>query len=526
VRRFAMGPGVSCTDAPYIPPGFSKWTGTAQKIIVDPSGVVQSQVDAGSVEILNQPTDINSVGPWDDLAFKVWRNRLAYLYWLPGRVWADKVLVAHSHTFQPVANMSTSTGVKSSITFPLKDPRAQLEVPIQFIKFPGDGTTQGGGADLKGQPIPIIYGTVSNIPGKLTDRALQIYCLCDQPGTPITVRDGNLPLTAGTQRATISDLIANVPPDGAYDWCSNSTQGTWIRLNSEPVFKLGIDVSVGATEADRTHAQVWKAIRLQRAQTLSGNIDAAAVTQADTDDGHEVGFYWDQDGFTIKSALDEVLASFSAFEVKHLTTNKWSIHKLIAPDVDPELTVKLLTPTASFGASDRRLIKIDRVSPSYLPDGTPPWRVTVKWGKNYQVMAAADNAYWAAQRLKEKLAQEWRSEFVEDSAIAALFIMPPEMTVPTGYQPGSDNLTCPHALDEATRIKALYTWTRPGYAVSFRPKINAAGADDIQIGRVWAVDYPQFDLAGGKRFRGLGAQLVVENGQAVANVTLGLQEDL
>lgn len=528
--RFAMGPGVACTDDVYIDSGFLRWQGVTQHVAVDTNGIVTSTVDVGEVQILNMPDDVGAAGFYDALPGLVWRGRLANLYWLPANVWADAVLVASNALMQPVANLSTSTSVASTLRFPLRDPRAQLIAPLQFTKYLGNNdlyTPYGfeGDVDLKGKPKPILYGVVSNIPGVLVNRNFWVYQVADKAATVLCVRDGGVPLTQGIGRANITSLFANTPAPGSYDYTNDSSYGCFVRLGSTPVYKIGIDAQEGAASADRTHAQIWKRLRIDRVLTPSARIDATSVSDADTLDPNEVGFWW-PDETTEKDAIDTLLASFSGYEVKDLLTKDWSIHKLVAPVAPAELGLVLVTPTAEMKASDRPILKLDRVQPTYLPDGTPPWRVNVQWGRNYTVMAPADFAGNVDPRLKEKFSIEWRQEPDSDVSLQALWSNPGEMTIPTGYQPGPDNLTCPQAALEAARIRALYSFNRPSYQASFRTSVTDTAVDNVEVGQVYQLTYPMYGLDQGQLFRVMQGALLVENGQAVSTVVLALQSPL
>lgn len=520
--RFALGRGVACTDAAFIPGGLIRWQSPSQRISIGQAGPVRLSGDQGEVVITNLPPDIEEPGPLDDLAQWAWQGREARLYWLPARVWANKVLSARGVLEQPVAGLIGD----ATLRFPLRDPRAGLEAPLQATKFAGDNVAPDGveGAeDLKGKPKPICYGVVSNVPGVLVNFSKQVYQLADKAVTILCVRDGGLPLTASTARANVASMLANAPPPGGYDYVSGA-EGTFVRFGHTPVFKVTFDLQEGATEADRTHAQVWKRIRTERCGTDAGDIDDASVTATDTADPKEVGFWWVEET-NRKDALDKVLASLSGYEVLTLA-GEWKIGRLEAPSGTPDVGLVVVTPSVAMKSTDRPLVALDRARPDYQPNGSPPYRVSVRWGRNHTVMSPADFAGSAAQRLKDKFATEWRVESATEASIwdpeteTGDFPNAPEMILETGYQPGADNRTCPHAATLASERLALYTALTGQYQATFTPEPG----DAILPGDVAQLTFAGYDLDEGPLFVVLqSGWLIEERKEAQATLVLGLQ---
>jgi hypothetical protein len=517
--RFARGEGQAPTDVAHIPSGLLRWESPSQSIDISATGKVGSQADGGELVIANVPDDIAEAGPLDDLVTYAFQGRIASLFLLTGTAYASKTLVARGVLEQPVADAA-------SLRFPLRDPRAELDAPLQTTKFAGDNVAPDGveGAeDLKGKPKPIAYGVCSNIPGVLVNQQKLIWQLCDKSATVLCVRDGGIPLAASTSRGSLASLQSNAPPDGGYDFFAGS-EGTFVRLGSTPSFKITYDVQEGATAPDRTHAQVWQRIRTERCATLAGDIVAASVTATDAADGNEVGFWWG-DEITRRDALDQVLASLSGFEVQDLSGD-WSIGRLSAPSGSAAIGLVVASETGTQRVTDRALISVERARPSYQPNGSPPYRVNVRWGKSYTVMASGDFAGAAAQRLKEKFSTEWRVETATDITIwnpvtnAGNFPNAPELTLETGYQPGADNRTCPHAATLATDRLTLYSALKGQYQVRFL----AEPGDNILPGSVVQATYARWGLSGGPLFVVLQSAWVLEQeGEPSAGLVIGLQ---
>lgn len=527
--RFALGCGHAPTDATYVPMGLSRWSSPSQKIDVDQNGVVRSTADAGELIIANQARGPLTAADWDLGVTYAWQDRTAALYWVPGSVWADKVLVAQALLEQPVADLG-------ALRFPLKDPRSALDAPIQTKLYAGDNVAPDGSEgteDLKGKPQPLIAGVVSNETPDLVNEQKLIYRLASNAVTPLCVRDGGVPLTASTLRANAASLQANEPPAGSYDYVSNSTDGTLIRLGRTPVYGIQFDAEEGATEADRTHAQVWSRVRTSWCGTDPGDIDTASVAAVDALDSHEVGFIWrDQ---TRRDALDAILGSLVGYEVQGLDA-KWAIGRLAAPSGTPAINLVQALAVDVQGLTDRPMSVgyPERTRPGWEPNGCPPYRVDVQWGHNGTVMARSDFAGAASERLKAKFATEWRVESASDATIwdptsnAGYFPGAPKLTVSTGYQPGADDRTCPHAATRASELLALFSGLKGQYRAKFLPDgpWNTPGVDPDVIlpGAVVSMTFARFHMDTSPLFVVLQSGWVVQDGRdPEATLLIGLQ---
>lgn len=524
--RFAMQKGVAFTDTTYAPGGLMRWSNPSQKIDIARTGKLQVSPDDGEIVIANLPDELTGAGPNDALADYSWNGRKAFLYWVPGAVWADKVLVAMGITEQPIVNLNISGRFESALRFPLRDPRKVLETPVQGVKFAGTNVGPAGvegGPELKGQPKPILYGAVSNISPPRVNESLLIYQVADKAVSIGCVRDGGVPLGVGVARANLASLQANDPTPGTYDYLSDAT-GTYFRLGSTPIFGIACDAHEGANNAARTHGQLWKRFRLERCGNVAGDIDDATVVAVDALDAAEAGFWLDGEA-TQKEALDFLLSGFGAFEVFGLD-QKWRITRLVAPVNPPSIELVLLTPSTQLKVTQRPLSGIQRLRPSYMPDGLPPFRVKLNWGQNYTVMADTQFAGAAIDRLRVKFAERWRGAVAEDLATwnpttkTGKWPNAPELEIDSAYGVGADGLTCPAADTEVTRLLALYGTPRAGYQVSYIPDVT----DQVLLpGSVVKLTYPMMGLSAGKLFRVMQSGWFVENGKTSVSLVLGLQ---
>lgn len=522
---FAMGAGIAFTDTTYAPSGFISWKSANQRVNVAREGGVDLQGDSGQLVLQNLPNDIGSAGPLDALADWAWQNRRANLYWVPGTLWSAKVLVDTAIMQQPFATLVSSGDVQSTLNFQLRDARAGLDVPLQPTKYAGTnsgGSGVEGESDIKGKPKPVLYGVVSNIPGVRVNASQLIYQVADKSATILCVRDGGLGLSAGTARGSLASLQSNTPTPGTYDTYAGS-EGTFVKLGTTPVFQITIDAQEGTPAANRSHAQIWSRFRQERCGNVSGDIVAASVTAADALDANEVGFWW-ADETTQLAALNEILTSFSGYEVQGFDL-KWSFAKLVAPSGATTLDFIVLSRTSELTTKSRPLRSLTRVRPDFAPDGAPPYRVTVNWGRSYTIMNEADFAGGAPQRLRDKFSKQYRAETATNTAIwnpstgAGPWPNAPELTVNTAYQPGADGLTCPHAQTEAARLLALYSANKAQFQLDFTPKTT----DQVLAGAVVSITYPQLGLAAGPLFRVLQSSLTVESEVARMSLVVGLQ---
>lgn len=516
---FVMGRGELLADKGYLVGALVSWKSFSQKVTVSSSGPVQISADSGTFTIANQPEDTASAGPLDSLLKVIWQNRLAKLYWVPTN-WASRILCSVGMMEQPVASLSADTSLASTITFALRDPRTDLSSPLQAVKYAGDnadGDGLEGDADLKGTPKPILYGLCSNVPGIKVNASKLIWQINDQATTILCVRDGGVPLTAGVQRANTASLLSNTPSPGRYDYVSGAT-GTYIRLGSTPIFQIGIDAE---SPGIFTHAGIWKAIRTDRVGTT--DIDEDSADAIDEMDDNPVGFWWGAD-ISQADAMNEVLTSLSGYEVMN-NDGSWSIGKILAPSGATVVDLIQLQPDTDLTAKMRPIAKLNLARPDYTPNGAPPFKVNVLWGHNYSVMTKTQFAGAAAPRLVDKFAIEYRTEFAADATVwdpvakTGKWPQAVEMTVNTGYQPGDDGLTCPHAVTEAARLLALYSSGKQQYNVTF----TFQPGDEFQIGQVVSLTHPMMDLDGGPLFLVLQNALSLANNQATSTMTLGFQ---
>lgn len=524
-KLFAQGAGVALPDDVYAEPGLVSWASPSQKIDVGRTGMVEQGADAGELILSNTPPSVDDPGPWDGLLDLAWDGRRVNLFNVPG-AWSTRILVAWGVLEQPYGNLIGGTSGQANLRFTLRDPRAPLEAPLQPIKFAGTNVGPAGvegGADLKGKPKPILYGSASNISPPRVNESLLIYMVADRAVSVFCVRDGGVSLGAGTSRANVASMQANIPAGGTYDYCATST-GTYIRLGTTPIYDITVDAGEGATSADRSHARIWSRLRTERCTSaFSGAVDNSSVNSEHDGSPSEAGFWWDEETDQ-KDAVDQVLTGLGGFEVQN-ENGVWLIRRLALPSGTPSIELVKLSTGVRLKAKSRKLTTLQRVRASYAPRGVPPYRVTVRWGRNYTVMDEGDFAGSAVQRLRDKFSEEWRVETDTSTTIwnpaagTGLFPNAPELTVETGYTPGADGVTCPAAVTEAARLKTMLCVLRGQYQVSLIPEVG----DRPLPGDVASLTYAGMGLSGGPIFRVLQTSFLLGSKGPEMDLVLGLQ---
>ena len=283
-RVYAMGAGIAFNDAPYAPSAFLSWQSANQKVDTAAAGGVTLQADVGQLDLQNLPDNVTGAGPLDFLTGWAFPNTRANLYWIPAKNWSGRVLMDSATLTQPVMTIASSENATSTLAFPLADPRATLSVPLQPKKYLGNNTGGlgvEGEADITGMPKPILYGVVSNIPGVRVNASLLIYQYSDTTAQVLCVRDGGLALTRGTQRMSLSDLQTLVPHPGWFDYYIG-TEGSFIKLGTTPIFRIGIDAQEGPSSTTRTNLLLWSEDPTQSPwTTINATLTAGATASPD-----------------------------------------------------------------------------------------------------------------------------------------------------------------------------------------------------------------------------------------------------
>lgn len=250
--------------------------------------------------------------------------------------------------------------------------------------------------------------------------------------------------------------------------------GGYVRLGSAAT-TLTVDATQGATSADRTAGQLFVAV-LERAGMTVGDWDAGDITALDIATSAELGFWAgpDDPNVTCADAIDAIARSVGAAWWVD-TSGVFRIARLEAPSGTPVLT---LTATDL----KRPLEILPTADPN---DGIPPYRVTVRWGRNYTVLTT-DLATGVGDADRAAFAHEWREATAEDLNILTAYPLSTPLVIESLFTTEAD------AQDEADRVLALRAVQRDRHevVVELNDETNA-----LDINQVIELVYPRFGLS-------------------------------
>lgn len=375
----------------------------------------------------------------------------------------------------------------------IRDRQAALEGDLQPHRYAGNNALPNGleGVDdLAGQPKPLCYGTVYNVPAILVNSSRLIYQVHDGAVSAVSaVYDRGAALTVGATYADQAALEATAPTAGAFRaWLG----GGYFRLGSTPDGRITADVTQGATAANRTTAQILKALALQ-AGLDAGAIDSSDVTALDAASSAEIGVWWDRDLSALRAmdAVAEAAGAWYGFDALGLLR----MAQLAAP-VDP--------PVVEFTAWN--LLSLEVQTTADGANAVPVWRVDLQYAVNYSVQDS-DLAGSVTAARRGWLAQPSRTASAEDPGVQTAHPLSEPLALETPI------LSQASAASEAARRLALFSVRRDRLKVVVR--LDAATLAALQLGRVVRVIHPRYGYQVGPLFRILSMQLDLRLQRAV-----------
>lgn len=401
------------------------------------------------------------------------------------------------------------------IVFRPADLSASMRKPLQSVRYAGNNVLPNGVEgvdDLKGKVKPMVLALAPNMTPDCVNTSKQIYQVSIPIGaTAISVsaaRDKGVPLTAGAAYADMATMLATAPAEGGYRVLSNTTDGTFIRLGSQPIGQLTCDAAYG-NAADRTHAQVWKRL-LEYAGVASGSISSADVSTLDTALSAEIEYALLNETST-DSALTEVATSAGAGwygdQLGVYRILQWS-----APSGSPVAELNSL-----------RTEEMDIADPVGTGDVAPAYLVTLQYGRNWTVQSDADlggdktsptdpvRAPGARAGLAARawLASEYRSVQKED------------LTLKTPH-PNAIKLELTSLIADQTDAQAFCDAQQALYGTArhmtpITQWLSPAQIDVIRPGAVVTVTEARWDYGGGRLMRIAGVLIDRGTGKAELN---------
>lgn len=364
---------------------------------------------------------------------------------------------------------------RDTITFRLRDAGHLLDVPASPNAYAGSGGAEGGD-DLKDKRKPRGFGHVPNATPALVVPATLIYQLNDGPIEAVdAVYDRGVELTAGSDYASYALLAAASTASAHYDTC---LAAGLIKLGSSPSGTVTADFQgdkTGGTFVE-TAPDIVERLLTSAAGLAAGDLAAASFAALAAAQDAPVGYYIPAgDEQTVADAAGRVMAGIGGW-CGPTRRGKFEVRRLDAP------------AGAVSGSYDRTGIVDVKVQPLPQELQPPPWRVRVGYARNVTVQTDLAGTVSAAR--KAFLADELRFASDEDAGIRADFPPGHELIVDNSYFRDEAD-----ALAEATRRLALWGAPRALYVIALaKPHAH-------ELGQVIDVDFPRFDLDGGKLLR-------------------------
>lgn len=381
----------------------------------------------------------------------------------------------------------------------VKDKLFTLDNPLAKVLYAGNNVSpagvEGTADTIKGQPKPLLFGSGYNITPVTVNAVRLIYQVHNGAVSDIPkVYDRGVELTRGADYATQADMdsVGGLPAAGTY---RVYLAGGMFRVGSAPSL-ITCDAIQGASSADRTVAQVLKAIALQMG-VAGGDISAADVTALDTANSAEVGVYVN-DTATALNVMDQVAQSIGAwygFDALGILR----MGRLVAPSGTPVIELNTWNLVNEGGASVRR------ITPSDETNGLPTHRVTLKYQKNYTPQET-DLAGAVTSERRAFLKEAFRSTVSEDAAILTQYL------TATPVERETLLVDAGAAATEVARLLALFKVRRDTYEVDVR--LDSEALQALDLGVVVSLTNPRFGLVSGKLMVVLGFQVDFQDNSA------------
>jgi len=430
-----------------------------------------SRVGYGSVELSNVDGALDYLLPYSfdgrSLIIKVGESDAAY----------------SSFTTILSGTMSQIEFTFAKATILVRDKLAILDNPWQTNLYLGNNVLPNGVegvSDIIGKPKPLLYGQVYNIQPLMVNSSLLIYQINDGAISVISaVYDRGAPLTFHVNETSVANLEAHEPPAGKYSTC---LAFGYIRIKTVPSGLLTCDATQGATAANRTTAQILKAIAIS-CGVSSGDILASDVTALDALNPSIVGI-WLMNGETCLQVMDQMALSIGAYYgFDALGIMRMGVFTTPTGAADVEINVN-------------NIISIEHNRTNDSDKGIPAYRVRLNYRKNYSVQDF-DLAASVLDARRNVLSQNYATISAEDLAIQNKYALAVEIV--------RDTLLVNQAAaqTEATRVLNLYKVSRDLYTVRIALDLSEQLPDLVGVANL---TINRFGLNSGKLFKIIGIE--------------------
>jgi hypothetical protein len=345
---------------------------------------------------------------------------------------------------------------------------------------------EGGPNDLKGKVKPLLLGRGMEIPALLVGPSQLIYQVSTAAAdiSGISDRGNTASITIGTPYSSQADMLANAPAPGfARVWSA----GGMFRLGSPPTGLITCNATAGATAADRTAAQILRALAIGPGGISAGDVVTADVTALDAANSAEVGL-WLSAETSVRAAMEVIANSIGAwFGFDRL--GRLRMGRLVAPSGPAVATLRQVTIRDAASTTEFPIIDAERVTTSDEGRGVPPWRFFV----TYQPIEATQTSDLAGSVTPERrifLAQMTRQVSADAPAVLNQFPSAGKRT----YDTRIFDATAAQA--ECNRLRDLHSVLRSLYRI--RMSFGAAQALLIDLGSVVRLTLPRFGMNAGR----------------------------
>lgn len=229
-----------------------------------------------------------------------------------------------------------------------------------------DNTSIEGSEDVEGEPKPLAFGEVYNVPMFWINENQLIGVWHDGDINNVTaVYDSGVSLTEDTGTS-----YPNSPNFG--EW-NHNTSGL-IRLGTLPVGKVTIDgegfKTSGGTYITKT-ADIIQYLLDEIGPYSTSDLDTTSFSTLNTDQAATIGYFL-EDRKNWNTAIDEILAGINGF----MYTNRAG-----------KIVVGRMTEPATSGNEDHEILEDEIVSIQLVECVNPAWRFRVGWRPNWSVMS-------------------------------------------------------------------------------------------------------------------------------------------
>lgn len=384
------------------------------------------------------------------------------------------------------------------VLFRVRDRLADLETAkLQTNRYLGTSASAGieGGPDLKGKVKPKAFGFCRSVSPALANPGKLIYMANDGAVFAVPmVYDRGVALTpSATEYASQADMEANAPGLSEFRvWKA----GGCFRLGGLPGGQITCDVTVGNAAADRTTAQILKAIAIG-AGIDAGSIDAADVAALDAANSATIGLFVDQE-ISARAAMEQVANSIGAwFGFDRL--GRMRMRRFEAPAGVAVASLRRI------GLQDAPLGVFDLINPQRRPledpgRGVPVKTVTLSYQRCW-TPAATDLAGGVTADRRAFLAEATRRATATNASVSLQF----KSAGTRAFESLID--AEPAAQAEADRQLAMHSVAR-GRFLAGAP-FDSAFLELVDLGATVELRFNRFGLNAGRNFVVISMRVVV-----------------